>query len=129
MCPTRIGQKIMIITRYGDVTPLNETEINGVSDDIVYGNYQFGVMREGTFVPKYIGRSVSGLKTEIRQQWTNKVVNGNKRYTHFRYKKVGTIKAAYEQECRDFHGQADLDNIYHPAIPAGTDYKCPVCGE
>lgn len=118
----------MIITRYGNVNPLNETEINSVSDDIIYGNYQFGVMRDGGFIPKYIGRSVSGLKIEIRQQWTNKVVNGNKRYTHFRYKKVMSIKAAFEQECRDFHDYKGLDNIYHPAKPAGTDYACPVNG-
>lgn len=119
----------MIIIRYGGVTPLNEAEINGVSDDIIYGNYQFGVMREGDFVPKYIGRSDSGLKKEIRQQWRNKVVNGSKRYTHFRYKKAVSAKAAYEQECKDFHKYDGLDNINHPDVPDGKDYKCPICGE
>ena len=120
---------VNFVPRYGKVTPLNASEINAVSDEIVYGNYQFGVIKDEEFVPKYIGRSDSGLKKEIRQQWTNKVVNGNKRYTHFRYKEAVSVKAAYEQECKDFHNYDGLDNIYHPDVPDGTDYKCPICKE
>ncbi len=65
------------VPRYGKVTPLNASEIKAVSDEIVYGNYQFGVIKDEEFVPKYIGRSDSGLKKEIRQHLSSRCPGWN----------------------------------------------------
>ena len=110
----------------------SEGWLNNVSGEIVYGNYQFGTLdKDQNFVPKYVGRSDSGLRKEINQQKRLKESEG-KRYTHFRYKEAFSKKQAYENECKDFHnnGEKDgLDNEYHPDKPDGTDYKCPICGQ
>jgi hypothetical protein len=35
---------------------------------------------------------------------------------------------AYRTECRLFHKHRPCDNDYHPAVPAGARWRCPVKG-
>lgn len=111
---------------------LNNEEVDKMVRENKIGNYAYGYIgyKKGkrTFVVRYVGRSDSDLKTEIRQQMKTDRAKG---CTHFVYSVAESVKDAFEKECRDFHyfGGADkLNNQNHPAKPAGTNYKCPVIG-
>lgn len=71
----------------------------------------------------YVGRSKS-LRDRV-PAWV-----GKRGYTRFYYSTTATENGAFFKECRLFHqyGKATyLDNVNHPAIPAGSGL--PVCGE
>lgn len=38
-----------------------------------------------------------------------------------------TIMLTYADNCEILEPSSLRDNIYHPARPEGTDYKCPIC--
>jgi hypothetical protein len=37
-----------------------------------------------------------------------------------------SARQAYLLECRLFHKHRPCDNAIHPAVPAGTNWRCPV---
>ena len=116
---------------YEYIHPLTKEVVACIPDGIRYGNYQFGNMEEGEFRPKYVGRSISGLKGEIEQQRHLKVDEGGASYKYFRYCRADSAFEAYENECIDYHENGEniyLDNIDHPAKLPGNDSTCPVCG-
>ena len=88
------------------------------------GNYALGIKDEkGEFVPKLIGRS----DTDLRSQLMGKL--GTTRYPYFKFSH-GSPRSAHEMECAQFHSfRGHLDNKTHPVPPAGTDYKCFLCGQ
>lgn len=42
---------------------------------------------------------------------------------------AGSALQAYQWECEMYHSWAPRDNVVHPAKPAGTSHKCPICGQ
>ncbi len=97
------------------------------------GNYGLGhIHKEGGLVPKYVGRSDSDLREELRQKLNVKVNNermGGK-YSRFKFSYAESATEAYERECQNYHDfLSQLDNKIHPAKPEGTNLKCSVCGE
>lgn len=109
---------------------LTDNEVNKRVLDNVMGNYAFGYIaaESGAFVVRYVGRSDSDLKNEIKQQMGNDCAAG---CTHFKYSIAKSVKEAFEKECRNYHdfgGSTKLHNKNHPDKPNGTKYKCPVEG-
>ena len=107
---------------------LDKKTVACIPNDIQCGNYQFGYMINGEFRPRYVGRSISGLKDEIEQQRHLKIDEEGADYTHFKYSIADSPERAYEQECRDYHnygGNQFLDNINHPAQLPGKNIHCP----
>lgn len=109
---------------------LIDNEVNKRVPENVMGNYAFLQKKWLTdeYLVRYVGRSDSDLKKEIKQQMRTDRAKG---CTHFMYSIAKSKKEAFEKECRNYHdfGECDcLNNDIHPAKPAGTEYKCPVGG-
>lgn len=109
---------------------LTDAEVNKIVPENVMGNYAFLQKKwlAGEYIVRYVGRSDSDLKKEIKQQMRTDRAKG---CTHFKYSIANSVKEAFEKECRNYHdfGECDcLNNDIHPAKPAGTRYKCPVEG-
>lgn len=109
---------------------LTDAEVNKIVPENVMGNYAFLQKKwlAGEYIVRYVGRSDSDLKKEIKQQMRTDRAKG---CTHFKYSIAKSVKEAFEKECRNYHdfGECDcLNNDIHPAKPAGTRYKCPVEG-
>ena len=72
---------------------------------------------------KYVGRSDSDLNARLK---THVGV-----YRYFWYEYATSRRAAFQKECTLWHhyggAHGGLDNINHPARPAGSGWKCPVC--
>ena len=109
---------------------LTDNEVNKRVPENVMGNYAFGYIdkEDGAFVVRYVGRSDSDLKNEIKKQMKTDRAKG---CTHFKYSIAKSVKEAFEKECRNYHdfgGSTKLHNKNHPDKPNGTKYKCPVEG-
>ena len=102
---------------------LNAERVDEIINKGIPGNYAYGHLKEnGRFVVEYVGRSDTDLNDRIK--------HGIGSYDMFKYSYASNIKEAFEKECKNYHdfgGWDSLDNIYHPARPEGTDYKCPIC--
>ena len=90
------------------------------------GNYALGYVNQSkTFIVQYVGRSDSDVNAELK--------NGiSTRYKSFKCSYASSPKAAFEKECRNYHdfgGSAKLHNKIHPARPANSGWKCPVCNK
>lgn len=89
------------------------------------GVYVLGSLLHGKcFVPEYVGRSDSSLSTRL-ENWVG-------HYQSFRFKTSYTSITAYQDECILFHELRSifiLKNIFHPASPADSRVRCPVCGQ
>lgn len=86
------------------------------------GAYALGATNaNGGLNVSYVGRSDSDLNARLKQHVGS--------YTHFKYGFYSTAIAAYEKECRLYHdfGTSGANEV-HPARPAGSSAKCPVCG-
>lgn len=70
----------------------------------------------------YVGRSDTDLRREIRESATLGP------YTHFWYAYESSPMQAYKSECCLWHKYDPPDNDIHPAVPAGTNWRCPVEG-
>lgn len=97
----------------------NEVRINSI------GVYILCVINnDGTIKPRYVGRSDNDLNKRLHD-------HEKENYTHFMYLHAGSIKDAFEMECRLFHmyGQEIiLDNKKHPDRPEQwINLSCPVC--
>jgi hypothetical protein len=71
----------------------------------------------------FMGRSDTDLHLRIRQ--SPEQADG---YRYFWFEDAESPKDAYLKECAYFHEYRPPDNLNHPAVPAGTDWKCPVKG-
>jgi hypothetical protein len=73
--------------------------------------------------PRYVGRSGSRVYARLR----------GREYTYYQFKPCRSDYDAYKWECRYWHKYNDtLDNGWanggnHPAGPAGSNHRCPVC--
>ncbi len=103
-----------------------------VPEGVMPGNYKIGRLKDGVFTIIYVGRvdhrQDEGLRDRLKEhigEW-----NGD---LWFDWAKAKDVKAAYEQECTDFHlwgGAKHLENDKHPRKPDGkTGMNCPICGE
>jgi hypothetical protein len=90
------------------------------------GVYLLGVINnDGTIKPKYVGRSDNNLNKRLHD-------HEKENYPHFMYHYAGSIKDAFEMECRLYHlygGDADhIDNKIHPDRPKEWPYlPCTGC--
>ena len=101
---------------------LNRRNVNRVTGEVSTGQYRLTRSRTGP--TEYVGRSDTDLSRRLNEHL-------DEGYTHFRYSPAGSVKSAYEKECRQYHYRLDngnIDNVRHPARPRGTNYRCPVCG-
>lgn len=87
------------------------------------GAYALGHTNErGEFVVRFVGRSDSDVNQQLKT-WIG-------RYDKFEYRHFLSARAAFEKECRLFHGFGGtnrLDNSAHPSRPEGSDWTCPHC--
>lgn len=107
---------------------LTDDEVNKRVPENVMGNYAFlqNKWLAGEYIVRYVGRSDSDLKKEIKQQMRTDRAKG---CTHFKYSIAKSVKEAFEKECRNYHdfgGNTKLHNKNHPNKPDGTEYECPV---
>lgn len=102
-----------------------ETIVTNIEPSCI-GNYRLarGLSPDGCLYVSYVGRSDSDVATRI----ANHLGEG---YRYFRFCYQPSRKAAYEQECRDYHkyggDKGHLDNQIHPDSPTFMNYKCPYC--
>ncbi|MEI6746346.1 MAG: hypothetical protein WCL34_10315 [Methylococcaceae bacterium] len=101
---------------------LSNTEIDNQVTKISAGNYALGKTENGIFNVRYVGRSDSDLNARLKQHVG--------KHPKFKYSYASSPKAAFEQECRNFHdfgGVEKLENKIHPDRPEGCAWECPVC--
>jgi hypothetical protein len=85
------------------------------------GVYLFN--RKGRTV--YVGRSDSDVYQRMLRSW------GQGPFAYDRNIKViekSSPRQAYLEECRQYHRHNPSDNSIHPAVPAGSKWRCPVGG-
>ena len=108
----------------GSAYPLTNAKIDEVVTRVSAGNYALG-HTSGNFMVKYVGRSDSDLKAELKARL-------NPKYQQFKFIYAASPTAAYEKESRNYHdfgGSAKLDNEIHPAKPPVFPLSpCPVAG-
>lgn len=86
------------------------------------GNYALGKKNDnGGLTVHYIGRSDDDLNTRLKDYVDHET------YTHFKYSYAASAKAAFEEECRNYHDWNCPDNNIHPRRPKGKSYQCPYC--
>ncbi len=87
------------------------------------GNYALGTMGSGqkanTFLVGYVGRS----DTDVAERLKDHVDT----YEKFMFSYASSVKAAFEEECRNYHDFNPPGNSVHPACPDGKGWKCPYC--
>lgn len=89
------------------------------------GNYALGhINKENNhFIVEYVGRADSDLNGRLKQHVGEK-------YKKFKYSYATSPKAAFQEECRDYHEFGEnqkLDNKIHPDKSEDTFWKCPYC--
>lgn len=109
---------------------LTDNEVSKRVPENVMGNYAFLQKKWLTdeYLVRYVGRSDSDLKKEIKQQMKTDRAKG---CTHFKYSIAKSVKEAFEKECKNYHDFGESECLYndiHPAKPSGTEYKCLVEG-
>jgi len=104
---------------------LNARKIDEVVRPYVPGVFATGYTKEtGAFVVRYIGRSDSDVRAELKAQ-------GYDETARFKWIEAPSQREAFEMQCRlyhDFGGSAVLENEDHPDRPTGNNWQCPVCG-
>lgn len=70
----------------------------------------------------YVGRSDNVLSQRLKQSITGKG------YSYFWFEYTTSAMEAYHKECEYYHRYNPRDNSVHPAVPFGTNWKCPVIG-
>ncbi len=70
----------------------------------------------------YVGRSDADLGARIRQSAQTDA------YLYFWFRYESSPMNAYRTECAWWHEYQPTDNVNHPAVPAGTSWRCPVAG-
>lgn len=104
--------------------PQNDETIDQYVTQTRPGNYALGYVSNGTFYVNYVGRADDDLNGRVHS-WVGK----KRDYTHFKMSYATSPKAGFEKECTNYHDFEKTDNEIHPAKPAGTFWKRPVCGK
>ena len=87
------------------------------------GNYALGVVHNGRFVPRYIGRADGDVRGRIKDH-----LGESPDYKYFKFRYAASPRDAFLHECMNYHGfRNSLDNVVHPARPEGMDLTCPYC--
>lgn len=72
----------------------------------------------------YVGRSDSDLRNRISQSATE-----GHRCKYFWFEYASSPMRAYHMECELYHRYIrTIDNQNHPAVPDGTNWRCPIEG-
>jgi hypothetical protein len=71
----------------------------------------------------YVGRSDADLGTRLIRS-----LSEGYGYTHVWCEYASSSLDAYRQECLLYHKYRPEDNTAHPAVTAGTYWRCPVQG-
>lgn len=71
----------------------------------------------------YIGRSDTDVGSRIKQS-----AGEGYGYSHFWLEYVTSPRDAYLKECEYYHKYNPPDNTNHPAVPFGTNWRCPIIG-
>ena len=98
----------------------NEAEISEKIRNNVIGTY---ILSSGDNVAHYVGRSDTNLNVRLKQH-----LNDPQNYTQFWFEITASSLEAYSLECKWYHKYNPKDNNYHPAVPPGAAWKCPVDG-
>ncbi|MGA2973114.1 MAG: hypothetical protein ABSE39_10930 [Candidatus Bathyarchaeia archaeon] len=85
------------------------------------GNFALGNVRDGTFYPKYVGRSDSDLQAELKAKLSTKSSTRQR----FKFSYASSLREAFEKECANYHDFNGLENENHPPRPEGQRYACP----
>lgn len=80
------------------------------------------LLRDGK-TAAYVGRSDTDVGSRIKQS-----VSEGYRYTYFWFEYASSSRDAYLKECEYYHKYNPSDNTNHPAVPFGTNWRCPVIG-
>lgn len=113
---------------------LTYDEVNRLVAENRKGNYAFGYLDErGVFIVRYVGRSDTDLREEIKNGIANMEADNIRRYDRFKFSYAETDQEAYEKECRNYHDFGGVEgfllNKIHPDKPEGYTGSCPICGE
>jgi hypothetical protein len=96
--------------------------------------------KAGRFQVQFVGRDDANLGAALMQAVARGIgrpgmmtrLFGSKPAANaFKFSYATSAQAAYEKQCRNFHNFGEtrsLENPGHPAPPAGSGLKCPVCG-
>jgi len=71
----------------------------------------------------YVGRSDNDVGSRIKES-----AGEGYGYTHFWFEWASSAMGAYQAECEYFHKYGPRANTVHPAVPLGTNWRCPVAG-
>ncbi len=115
---------------------LTDDEVNRRVEDGRIGNYAYGYVdeRDGrqVFVVRYVGRSATNLRDEIKNRHKSDDKFTKEDCEFFKFSYADTEREAYEKECQNFHdfgGEESLLNEVHPAKPnEDGSYHCPIEG-
>jgi hypothetical protein len=87
------------------------------------GVFMVGYTKEnGAFVVRYVGRSDSDVRTELRRQPLDEMAR-------FKWAETSSQMSAFDTQCELYHefGADSLDNDEHPPRPKGSGWVCPIC--
>jgi hypothetical protein len=101
---------------------LDSTTIDQVVTQKSPGVYALDRTTTPGFTVNYVGRADDDVARRLKK-W---VSDGG--YSYFQFEYHSTVKATFDRECQLYHLYPNLDNVIHPARPAGTNYACPVVG-
>jgi len=71
----------------------------------------------------YVGRSDTDVGSRIKQS-----AREGYGYSYFWFEYASSPRDAYLKECEYYHKYNPLDNTNHPAVPFGTNWRCPIIG-
>jgi len=76
--------------------------------------------RDGRYA-HYVGRSDNDLANRIKSSAKEGIG-----YKYFFVEYASSPRDAYLKECEYYHKYNPPDNTNHPAVPEGTNWRCPV---
>lgn len=71
----------------------------------------------------YVGRSDNDINARIKSS-----AKEGYGYKYFWFDYATSPMDAYKKECFYYHKYNPPDNSIHPAVPSGTNWRCPVDG-
>ena len=115
---------------------LSDEEVNNRVDEGKIGNYAYGYLEERDgrqiFIVRYVGRSTSDLREEIKNRHKSDPKFTSMDCAYFKYSYANDEREAYEKECRNFHDFGEEESLLNDIYPAkpkddGSD-TCPIAG-
>jgi hypothetical protein len=101
---------------------LDSTTIDQVITSKSPGIYALDRTTTPGFKVNYVGRADDDVAQRLKT-WASEGY-----YKYFQFEYHISAKAAFERECKLYHLYPNLDNVIHPARPAGRNYACPIAG-